>query len=101
MLKRIPTFYILLAALLITSAVPLGVLAFTTLRTTETEVESEQIAQLVTRVEAHASTINEQLRSFENATKLAADQAGFLLQNSQAQMTPAEQDAALQKYRRD
>ena len=101
MFKRIPTFYILLAALLITSAVPLGLMALNTLRATETEVEREQIAQLVARVAAHASTINEQLRSFENATKLAADQSGFLLLNPQAQMTPAEKDASLQKYRRD
>jgi PAS domain S-box-containing protein len=101
MFKRIPTFYILLAALLITSAVPLGLLALTTLRTTETEVESTQIAQLVARADAHASTIDEQLRSFENATELAAEQARSLLLNPRAQMTPAEQDAALQKYHRD
>lgn len=101
MFKKIPTFYILLAALLITSAVPLGLLALNTLRTTETEVESEQITQLAARVEAHASTINEQLLSFENATKLAADQARFLLMDPQAQITPAEKDATLRKYRRD
>lgn len=101
MFKRIPTFYILLAALLITSAVPLGLLAFNTLRTTETEVESEQITQLAARAEAHASTIDEQLKSFANATKLAADQAHFLLMDPQARMTPAEKDAVLQKYRRD
>jgi hypothetical protein len=101
MFKRIPTFYILLAALLITSAVPLGLLALNTLRATEAEVESEQITQLIARVEAHASTIDEKLLSFENATQLAADQARFLLQDPQAQMTPAEKDAALEKYRRD
>ena len=101
MFKRIPTFYILLAALLITSAVPLGLMALNALRATEIEVEREQIAQLVARADAHASTIDEQLRSFENATKLAADQARFLLLNPQTQMTPAEKDAALQKYRRD
>jgi GAF domain-containing protein len=101
MFKKIPTFYILLAALLITSAVPLGLLAFNTLRTTETQVESEQITQLAARAEAHASTIDEQLKSFANATKLAADQAHYLLQDPQAQMTPAEKDAVLQKYRRD
>jgi hypothetical protein len=50
MFKRIPTFYILLAALLITSAVPLGLMALNTLRATETEVEREQITQLVARV---------------------------------------------------
>ena len=101
MFKKIPTFSILLAALLITSAVPLGLLAFNTLRTTETEVESEQITQLAARAEAHASTIDEQLKSFANATKLAADQAHFLLLDPQARITPVEKDAVLQKYRRD
>lgn len=101
MFKRIPTFYILLAALLITSAVPLGLMALNALRATETEVEREQITQLVARTDAHASTIDEQLRSFENATQLAAEQARFLLLDPQTQMTPAEKDAALQKYRRD
>lgn len=101
MLKRIPTFYILLAALLITSAIPLGLMALNTLRTTETEVEREQIAQLVARADAHAATIDEQLRGFENATKLAADQARGLLLNLSTQLTPEQQKTVLLKYKRD
>ncbi len=101
MLRRIPTFYILLAALLITSAIPLGLMALNTIQTTETEVEREQISQLVARADAHAATIDEQLRGFENATKLAAEQARDLLVNSSTQVGQAEQDAALQKYQRD
>lgn len=101
MLKRIPTFYILLAALLITSAIPLGLMALNTLRTTEIEVEREQIAQLVARADAHAATIAEQLRSFENATKLAADQARVLLLNPSAPLSAAQQETVLQKYQRD
>ena len=101
MFKRIPTFYILLVALLVTSAIPLGLMAVNTLRTTETEVEREQIAQLAARADAHAATIDEQLRGFENATQLAADQARLLLLNPSAQMAPAERDAILQKFQRD
>jgi hypothetical protein len=101
MLKRIPTFYILLAALLITSAIPLGLMALNTLRTTETEVEREQIAQLVARADAHAATIDEQLRGFENATKLAADQAKVLLLNPSTQLTSEQQKSILEKYQRD
>ncbi len=101
MFKRIPTFYILLAALLITSAIPLGLMVLNTLRTTETEVEREQIAQLVARADAHAATIDEQLRGFENATRLAAAQAQLLLLNPSAQLTPSEQASMLPKYQRD
>src|SRR5512137_86602 len=101
MFKRIPTFYILLVALLFTSAIPLGLMAVNTLRTTESEVERSQIDQLVARADAHATTIDEQLRGFENATKLAAEQAGVLLVASSTQMTPKDQEAILQKYQRD
>jgi hypothetical protein len=101
MLQRVRTFDILLAALLFTSAIPLGLMALNTLRATETEVEREQTAQLAARADAHAATIDEQLRSFQNATRLAADQARLLLVDPSTQLTAAERDAILQKYQRD
>jgi hypothetical protein len=101
MLKKIPTFWIILVALLITSAVPLALMALNAVRATETGVEREQLSQLVARADAHASTIDEQLRAFENATLLAAAQAQSLLVDPESQMTPADKQAILQKYQRD
>ena len=101
MFKRISTFWILLVALLLTSAVTLGLMAFNAIRTTATGVEREQLVQLGARVEARASAIDERLRGFENATKLAAAQAGVVLLNESDQLSPEEMEAVLSKYQRD
>lgn len=100
MLKRITTFWIILVALLLTSAVTLGLMAFNAIRTTATGVEREQLVQLRARVEARASAIDERLRGFENATKLAAAQAGVELLNED-KPSPEEMVSVLQKYQRD
>ncbi len=101
MFKRITTFWIILIALLLTSAVTLGLMAFNAIRTTATGVEREQLVQLKARVEARASAIDERLRGFENATILAATQAGVVLLYDGNQLSPEEMESVLSKYQRD
>jgi putative methionine-R-sulfoxide reductase with GAF domain len=101
MFRRISTFWIILIGLLITSAVSLGLMAFSAIRTTSTGVEREQIVQLTARVDAHASAIDERLRAFENATRLSTAQARVLLLTPEYQLTPEELQTVLQKYQRD
>lgn len=79
MLRRISIFWIIFVALLVTSAVPLGLVAFNAIRTTSAEVEDTQREQLLKRVQANASTINEQFRQFEITTNVAATRARELL----------------------
>jgi putative methionine-R-sulfoxide reductase with GAF domain len=102
MLKRIPIFWIVFIALLATSALPLGFLAFNSIRTTERGVEAEQANQLEARVEAHAQTIEQQLNKFATATVLAAAQAKeMLLGRARGMLTDAQIDERMLKYARD
>jgi hypothetical protein len=99
MLKKVSLFWILLIALLITSAVPLGVLAFRARGSTRSEIEREQKTQLIARVDAHASALDHQLREFENATTYAALQAKNLMLGTT--LDDAEVQERLAKYQRD
>jgi GAF domain-containing protein len=101
MLRRVSTFWILLAALLITSAVPLGLLAWNAIETTAAGVEREQLVQMQARAEAHASAIDERLRGFANATRLAATQAQALLLSPEEQLSLEQIQEILSKYAYD
>ena len=99
MLRKIPTFWLMLFGLMLTSAITLGLMAVNAMQTTEQTVESEQIAQMQARSGAHALSINERLRAFENATKLAATQAKLLMRSEI--LSPEEIQNRLKKYQRD
>ena len=101
MLKKISVFWLVLAALLITSVIPLGLMAWNAIRSTETEVERTQLDQLTRLVKAHALTIDERLQAFENATSLATAQAKVFLLNRQDYLQPQDRQDILQKYQRD
>jgi len=79
MLRKVPLFWIVCLALLATSAIPLSVMAYSSISTTERSVEAEQANQLKARVEAYASTIEQKLKNFSSATQLAAAEAHQLL----------------------
>ncbi|MBN1200968.1 MAG: GAF domain-containing protein [Anaerolineae bacterium] len=99
MLKKISIYWIILAALLLTGAVPLGVVSYRAIQTTRTEVKRAQQDQLIARADAHAATIDEQFRTFESATRFAAAQAEQLL--VQDDLDPNEVQARLARYQRD
>lgn len=101
MLRRISIFWIILGALLFTSAVPLGVIAFRSIQTTSAEVEREQKQQLLNRVNAHADAIDEQFRQFEITTNLSATRLRELMLEVAPELTEAEIDDRLENYRRD
>jgi GAF domain-containing protein len=99
MLRKIPTFWIMLFGLVLTSAITLGLMADTAIRTTRRAVENEQIVQLQARTSAHANSINERLRAFENATQFVATQAKLLMLEDG--LSDEEIQARLKKYQRD
>lgn len=101
MLKRISIFWIILGALLLTSAVPLIIIAYRSITTTSAEVEREQKQQLRNRVEAHADAINEQFRQFEITTNVAANRVRELLTKDVHQLTEDELATRLANYRKD
>lgn len=101
MLKKISIFWIILGALLFTSAIPLAVLSYRSIRTTSAEVEREQKQQLLNRVDAHASAINEQFRQFEITTNVSAARARELLLNPNIPLTDAQKADHLSHYQRD
>lgn len=101
MFRKLSIFWIVLLALVVTSALPLGVMAVSAIRTTEEGVEQEQILQLQARADAHGDTIDEQFKAFSNATSLAAAQAEELLIHPEAHITPEEMAEILSKYQRD
>ena len=86
MIKKIPIFWIVVFSLLLTSAVPLGAMAYSAITTTQTNVESTQKAQLQARVLAYSDTIDLKFRWFQDQTSLASAQAKQLLN------TPLSQD---------
>ncbi|MCJ7432512.1 MAG: Cache 3/Cache 2 fusion domain-containing protein [Anaerolineales bacterium] len=99
MLRKIPTFWLMVFGLMLTSAITLGLMAVNAIRTTGQTVEREQILQLRSRAGAHALSINERLHAFENATQLVATQAKLLMRGDH--LSPEEVQARLQKYQRD
>ncbi|MEK7277741.1 MAG: cache domain-containing protein, partial [Chloroflexota bacterium] len=101
MFRKLSIFWILLVAILITSGVPLGLLAYNAIRTTESGVEREQINQLGERVHAHANTINGQFHEFQTATGLAAADAKSLMLTASRQIPAEEIENRLGKYARD
>ncbi len=101
MFKRISIFWIVVVALLVTSAIPLGAMAVSAIQNTERGVEREQKNQLIERVGAHAATINQQLRQFELTTELAAAEARkLLLDQGDDKLTDAQIQERLKKYSR-
>src|SRR5262249_17903912 len=100
MLKKVPLFWIVCLALLATSAIPLGVMAYSSISTTERSVEAEQSNQLRARVEAHASTIEQKLKNFSSATVLAAAEAQQLL-TKRDKLSDEQVDKRLEKYERN
>src|SRR5260221_11762435 len=102
MTKRVPIFWIVMLALLITSGIPLGVLAYSAIRTSEVGVENEQKLQLVARADAHAATIDQQLKQFSIATQLAAAQAQkIMLGQKAAQLSDQEAEKRMARYTSD
>src|SRR5260221_2162823 len=102
MTKRVPIFWIVMLALLITSGIPLGVLAYSAIRTSEVGVENEQKLQLVARADAHAATMDQQLKQFAIATQLAAAQAQKIMLGQKAgELSDQEVEQRLVKYTRD
>ncbi len=101
MLRRISIFWIILAALLFTSAVPLGIIAFRSVQTTSSEVEKEQKQQLLNRVNAHADAIDEQFRQFEITTNLAATRLRQLMVGVAPDLTDEQVEDILENYARD
>lgn len=101
MLKRISIFWIILIALLLTSAVPLIISAYRSITTTSSEVEREQKQQLRNRVEAQADAINEQFRQFEITTNVSADRVRELLTDGVNTIDDDDLDTLLANYRTD
>lgn len=102
MLKRISIFWIILIALLVTSALPLGIIALRSIESTKDEIEREQQEQLVARVDAQTSAINEQFNAFSKSTALAAAEAKRLLTSaSSANLDDENLQTQLEKYQRD
>ena len=99
MLQRIPTFWLMLFGLMITSSITLGLMSVNAVQTTSQTVENEQIAQLRSRAGAHALSINERLRAFENSTQLVATQAKLLMLDKD--LSPEDIQSRLKKYQRD
>jgi GAF domain-containing protein len=98
-LRKISTFWLMVFGLMLTSAITLGLMAVNAIRTTGQTVEHEQILQLRSRAGAHANSINERLRAFENATQLVATQAKLLMLDNS--LPPEEIQSRLKKYQRD
>ena len=101
MMRRVSIFWIILIALLFTSAVPLGIMAWRSISTTSAEVEREQKQQLQNRVADLASGIDEQFRQFEITTHLAATRARELMVDSAPLLTEDDLDSGLVNYQRD
>jgi len=101
MLKKVSIFWIIVFALLITSAVPLGIMAVQATQTTENGVEAEQRAQLVARVDAQAQAIDGRFLRFQTATVLAAAQARKLLITDAPMLTPEQVKQRMEKYQRE
>lgn len=79
MLRKVSIFWVILAALALTSALPIGVIAFLEVGSAHDEVEREAKTKLNERVDAEAVIINQQLEQFRLTTDLAASQAQKLL----------------------
>ena len=101
MFKKVSIFWIIIIALLITSALPLGVMAVRAVQTTESGVESEQRNQLLARVRAHASSIDQQFQTFQIATEIAAAQAREILITGAPTIDEAEVERRLAIYQRE
>src|SRR5260221_11485631 len=99
MIKKVPIFWIVVFSLLITSAVPLGAMAYSAITTTQTNVEKTQEDQLQARVQASSDIINEKFQSFQNQTEIAAAQAKQLLNSTV--LTQDEIDQRLQNLESD
>jgi uncharacterized protein (DUF1778 family) len=99
MFKRISIFWIVVVALLVTSAIPAGCDGRHAIRT-QNGVEREQ-KPTIERAGAHAATINQQLRQFELTTELAAAEAKkLLLDQRDDKLTDAQIQERLKKYSR-
>jgi putative methionine-R-sulfoxide reductase with GAF domain len=101
MFRKFSIFWIVVIALLITSALPLAIMVVRAVQTTESGVEAEQRNQLLARADAHASSIDQQFKKFEIATLLAATEAQQLLMNQQAALSDDEIAERMAKYRRE
>jgi putative methionine-R-sulfoxide reductase with GAF domain len=101
MFKKISIFWIVLIALMFTSAFPLSFVAIRAIQTAERGIENEQRNQLVARVDAHATAINELFQKFQVATSLAAAQAKELLVTDAPALTEAQVSEKLAKYQRE
>src|SRR5579859_2525615 len=99
MIKKIPIFWIVIVSLLLTSAVPLGVMAYSAITTTQANVENTQEDQLQRRVQAYSDTIDLKFRWFQDQTQGAAAQAKQLLNSTV--LTPDEIDQRLQNLEPD
>lgn len=100
MLRRISIFWIIFSALLVTSAVPLGVVSYNAITTTSAEVEETQTEQLLLRVQANAGTINEQFRQFEITTNMAGTRTGEVLDDANT-LVIEDVERSLSAYRYD
>src|SRR5437879_1596339 len=101
MAKRISIFWIVILGLLLTSAIPVAVMAYSAIHTAEVGIETEQTNQLGGRANAHASTIDQQFQAFETATQLTAAQATKLLTDKNSTLTDQQITDRLSKYSRD
>ncbi len=99
MLKRISIFWVLLVALMITSAVPVAYIAFFEVDAANEEFKQEAIAKMRDQNRSQALIFNEQLEEFRLTTDLLARNVQRTLNDPvQSMLPPIEVERRLNKY---
>lgn len=99
MLKKISIFWVILVALAITSAIPLGAIAVLEVNASRDQLEQDAHQRFDERVQAQAAIYQEQLTAFRISTSLVANQARDLLTKKAGTVLSEEEVAErLAKY---